>query len=144
MSVFTGSVHTEVVPFLSSRGILYENEKGRFKILANDECYGLSNEEKEGLISVLADELPTLRVKIGLSQDELCKIIGISRQTYSAIETKKRKMSWNTFLTLILFFDFNKKTKNYVENSEIFPISLKRVLNVGISQKEDEKCPKKL
>lgn len=133
-----------IVPFLSSRGILYENEKGWSEILASDECYGLSNEEKEGLISVLAEELPTLRVKIGLSQDELCKIIGISRQTYSAIETKKRKMSWNTFLTLILFFDFNEKTKNYVENSGIFPNSLKRVLNVGIDQREDEKCLKRL
>ena len=112
--------------------------------MASYECYGLSNEEKEGLISVLVEELPTLRVKIGLSQDELCKIIGISRQTYSAIETKKRKMSWNTFLTLILFFDFNEKTKNYVENSGIFPNSLKQVLNVGIGQREDEKCLKRL
>lgn len=30
-------------------------------------------------------------------------IISVSRQTYSSIETGKRKMTWNTFLSLILF-----------------------------------------
>ena len=45
--------------------------------------------DREKLIDLLMDELPVLRAKIGLSQDELSSIIGVSRQTYSAIETKK-------------------------------------------------------
>ena len=58
--------------------------------------------DREELINVLTDELPVLRAKIGISQSELSNIIGVSRQTYSAIETKKRDMSWNVFLSLIL------------------------------------------
>lgn len=42
------------------------------------------------LIKVLTEELPVLRAKIGISQGELSNIIGVSRQTYSAIETKKQ------------------------------------------------------
>ena len=42
-------------------------------------------------IDLLVEELPTLRAKIGLSQSEVGEIIGASRQTYSAIETKKKK-----------------------------------------------------
>ena len=94
--------------------------------------FEFENPRKEELIDKLSEDLLILRTKTSMSQEEIANAIGISRQTYSAIETKKRKMSWNTFLTLILFFDFNEKTKNYVENSGIFPYSLKRVLNVGI------------
>ena len=37
--------------------------------------------DREKLIDLLTDELPVLRAKIGLSQDELSSIIGVSRQT---------------------------------------------------------------
>ena len=57
--------------------------------------------DRNKLIEILTDELPVLRAKLGISQDDISNIVGISRQTYSAIETKKRKMSWNTFLSLI-------------------------------------------
>lgn len=47
--------------------------------------------EKDNLIEILTEELPSLRAKIGITQEELCDIVGISRQTYSSIETKKEK-----------------------------------------------------
>lgn len=76
--------------------------------------------DKEKLIEVLTEELPVLRAKIGLSQDDLSDIIGISRQTYSSIETKKRQMSWNVFLSVILMFDNNKKQKVCLKNRARF------------------------
>lgn len=47
--------------------------------------------EQDISIDLLVEELPTLRAKIGLSLSEVGEIIGVSRQTYSAIETKKKK-----------------------------------------------------
>lgn len=47
--------------------------------------------EQDISIDLLVEELPTLRAKIGLSQSEVGEIIGVSRQTYAAIETKKKK-----------------------------------------------------
>lgn len=49
---------------------------------------GISKIDKEHLINLLTEELPVFHAKIGLSQDDLGDIIGVSRQTYSAIETK--------------------------------------------------------
>lgn len=86
--------------------------------------------DREKLIGILTEELPVLRAKIGLSQDDLCNIIGISRQTYSAIETQKRQMSWNTFLSLILVFENNEKTRSLLQTTGAFPDSLKEMLNV--------------
>lgn len=69
-----------------------------------------TDDDKEMLIRILTDHLPVLRAHLGLSQEDVSKVIGISRQTYSSIETKKRKMTWNTFLSLILFWGCNEST----------------------------------
>ena len=60
--------------------------------MGNYEVSELPELDRNKLIEILTDELPVLRAKIGVSQDDISNIIGISRQTYSAIETKKRKM----------------------------------------------------
>ena len=87
--------------------------------------------DNQQLIDILTEELPVLRAKIGLSQDDLCQIIGISRQTYSAIETKKRRMTWNTYLSLIFVFENNEKTQKLLEAIGAFPESLKNAINVN-------------
>ena len=66
--------------------------------------YYLSEEEKYALIEKLTPELPLLRTKAEISQEEIANIIGTSRQTYGAIERKARKMSWNTYLSLVWFY----------------------------------------
>ena len=58
----------------------------------------------------MTDNLPTLRKKLNLSQEDLGSMIGVSRSTVAAIENKKREMSWNTFLSLVLVFTKNKDT----------------------------------
>lgn len=81
----------------------------------------ITEKERQLLISHLTDELPVLRMKLGTSQDELANLVGISRQTYSSIETKRRKMSWSTFLSLILVFDSNESTHAFLRKAGLFP-----------------------
>lgn len=86
---------------------------------------------KRELISHLTNELPVLRAKIGVSQDEISNIIGISRQTYSAIETGKRQMSWNTFLSLILVFGCNEETSAMIDSMKIISPELSKAININ-------------
>ena len=58
--------------------------------------------DKDHLISILTEELPVLRAKIGLSQDELSNIVGISRQTYSAIETNNSERNVLEYISLAI------------------------------------------
>ena len=51
--------------------------------------YMISDEKKDELIDILTEELPALRAKLAITQEELCGIVGISRQTYSSIENEK-------------------------------------------------------
>ncbi len=73
------------------------------------------------IIELLRGELPVLRAKARVSQEDIAERIGISRQTYSSIETGKREMSWTTFLALIAYFQNNESTKDMI--SEINGLS---------------------
>ena len=93
--------------------------------------YYLSEEEKYALIEKLTPELPLLRAKAEISQEEIANIIGTSRQTYGAIERKARKMSWNTYLSLVWFYDYNRKTHKLIRNMNAFPHELIKNFNDG-------------
>ena len=50
-------------------------------------------------------------MKLNLSQENLAEIIGVTRQTISAIENEQRSMTWPVFMALVLVFLKNKETK---------------------------------
>ena len=68
------------------------------------------NELKNRLIEALRNDLLVLRARVGLSQEAIANKIGISRQTYSSIETGKREIAWTTSLALVAFFQNNEQT----------------------------------
>ena len=70
----------------------------------------MTSEEREILMDRMTENLPTLRKKLKLSQERLARFMGSSRHTIMLIESKKRKMTWNTFLSLMLLFDKNEET----------------------------------
>lgn len=80
----------------------------------------VNEKEKEELILTLTGTLPILRAAIGISQGELAEYIGVSRQTYCALEIGKRQMSWNTFLSFFLFFISNTETNNLLKTKKGF------------------------
>lgn len=86
----------------------------------------LNEDERNELISRLVDELPVLRTKLGISQTDLANLIGVSRQTYSSIETKRREMSWGIYLSLVLVFDNNNQTHDYIRKLGLFPQNIVR------------------
>ena len=85
---------------------------------------------KEELIDKFIYELPILRARIDMTQDEISEIAGLSRQTYSALETRKRKMTWSNFMALLFVFYFNPVTKDEIENAGVFPSELKEIMSV--------------
>lgn len=76
--------------------------------------------QKEFFIKNMTENLPTLRKKLGISQDELSEKIGVSRSTIAGIENKKRVMSWNMFLALLLIFITNEDTDKLLNVMEIY------------------------
>lgn len=106
--------------------------------MLNDGSNLLSAAEKEYYISALTDELLILRTKTGLTQEQLSNLIGVSRQTYSAIEVGHKKMQWSIFVTLIFVFDSIEKTHGFIRTLNLFPDSLISKINSNILE-ENEK-----
>ena len=79
---------------------------------------------KEISIELLQSNLPSLRAKIGISQEEIANVIGVTRQTYYAIESGKRVMLWGTFLSLLFFFNAIDSTAEMMRELRVFPIEL--------------------
>ena len=65
---------------------------------------------RDELTDKMANNLPVLRKMLKLTQEDLGRIIGSSRSTIMEIETKKRKMTWTTFLSLVFLFEKNEGT----------------------------------
>lgn len=65
----------------------------------------------------LVNELPVLRARLNLSQEDVATRIGISRQTYNAIESRRRTMTWNTCIALVTLFASNEKTHKMMERN---------------------------
>lgn len=86
----------------------------------------VNQQYKENCMEILVENLVALRAKAGITQEELANVVGISRQTYYAIETKRRSLTWNTYLSLVLFFDTNVNTHILLRDVNAYPIELMR------------------
>lgn len=63
-----------------------------------------NNSKRMELINTMVTELPVLRARIGASQADISEKIGISRQTYNAIENGKKKIDWTDFFSIVCSF----------------------------------------
>jgi DNA-binding XRE family transcriptional regulator len=78
----------------------------------------------------LVNELPVLRARLNLSQEEVADRIGVSRQTYNSIESKRRNMNWNTCIALVTLFAGNEKTRKMMDTNSSLLELLNEVLIV--------------
>ena len=91
----------------------------------------ISDKKKDEYINKLLPQLATLRARVGVSQDELAGLVGISRQTYCLTESGSRSISWNTFLSIIMFYDYNSRTHDLIRSIGAFPEDLFYQFNLG-------------
>lgn len=100
------------------------------------EKWRISDDYKSASISILQNNLAPLRARIGISQEEIANIIGLTRQSYCSIEAGKREMTWATYLSLVFVFDSICATSEMMEELRIFPIDLVMRFNNQIDENE--------
>ena len=66
------------------------------------------------MLTTLSKELSFLRKAVKISQTELGKKIGVSRQCISSIERGETRMSWAIYISIIKFFN-----ENLISDSEV-------------------------
>lgn len=88
----------------------------------------MASDTREILIDKMTENLPVLRKKLKLSQEKLAEFIGSSRYTVMLMENKKRRMTWNTFLSLVLLFDKNEETAVLLRALDIYTDDLDNMI----------------
>lgn len=88
------------------------------------EKWAISKEYKQTCMEMLQENLASIRAKAAITQEELSNILGCSRQTYYALETKQRDMSWGMFLGLCFFYSNLNETKEMLNDLKVYPIEL--------------------
>ena len=98
--------------------------------IAMREPFQIFDIDRKAYSAKMADNLPMLRAKLGLSQEGLAGIIGITRQTISSIENKSREMSWPTFLSLLFLFSKNSDTQMLMKAMGIYDENLEAYFTI--------------
>lgn len=93
--------------------------------------------QKEQYQHALAKNLPLLRAKLDLSQEEVADMVGTSRQTISLIERGTREMMWDTCMSLTFLFVSNSETRSLMPPLGIDVNMIMNYLNVS-DQKSEE------
>lgn len=76
-----------------------------------------SDAKKELCCIQLVNDMPVLRARLGVSQDEVASKVGISRQTLSSYESRKRRMPWSVCIALVSYFSSNSKTRDMMNKN---------------------------
>lgn len=69
---------------------------------------GITLEKQQEMINQLVQKLPQIRKEMKISQTELGKRVGLSRQSISSIERGNVSLSWNNYLAIMLFIVANR------------------------------------
>lgn len=90
--------------------------------------------DRQHYVQLMVENLPTLRARLGLSQAELANLLGVTRQTLSAVESGARELTWGNFISLLYVFTQNEETIPLLETLGIYTpelASLFRVTNIS-------------
>ena len=71
----------------------------------------MTEEKKKYMAKQMAAALPVMRKTLKMKQVDVCERTGVSRSVLSGVESGKRTLSWDTFLTLVPLFWTNEQTR---------------------------------
>ena len=94
---------------------------------------------KDKYTDLMAESLPTLRMRLGINQDELAELIGSSRQMLSLIERKIRPMLWDTFMSIMYVFRSNDETRDMMKFMGLYTDELVQFINIAQSSSNSSK-----
>jgi DNA-binding XRE family transcriptional regulator len=98
------------------------------------EKYNLSKDQKEAYCSLMTGLLSMLRIRLGMTQEELSKVSGVSRVTISQIESGRAKMNWLHFTALMMVCNADRNAKEFLYANGLLDDPLLRFYQVSSSQ----------
>ncbi len=86
---------------------------------------------KEKLIALLAGELPDIKQKLSLTDQDLENMTGIGAKRLAAIESGRRQMKWSEYLSILFVLWENNSAKMLLDEKGLFPIEMKQAFQIN-------------
>lgn len=86
----------------------------------------------------LAENLPMLRTKLHMTQEDLAGVLDVSRHTIIGIEHKSRVMTWTTYLAIVYIMQQDKETDLLIKALQLAPQSLNELRSTNSEEEENE------
>lgn len=88
--------------------------------------------KRSEVMSIMLEWLLVLRSALNITQEQIAYSVGMSRQTYSAYELRKKELTWSAFLSLFLFFMLNEKSRNLLSKKPGYIYTVFILLNANV------------
>ena len=99
----------------------------------------MDEQQKRELLENMVANLPALRKVLGVSQGELAELLGVTRNTVAVVENRKRNLSLDMFLALILIFIKNVPTEKLLRPMGVYTEALDAFLAEPSARARDKK-----
>lgn len=87
--------------------------------------------DEKWLIREMENDLESLRKLLGLSGSDMGKLLGLEEREYLAMEAGEDSMDWNSFLALLFFFRYNRRTEPVVKVLGLYPEALRERITIA-------------
>ena len=96
----------------------------------------LGRKEKAEYCARLSALLPLLRDKMGMTQEELGRVSGVSRVTISQIESGRSMMNWLHFTALMMVFTSDRNVKELLYVKDLLDFRLLLFYQISLQEPE--------
>lgn len=96
----------------------------------------LNRKQKSEYCARLSELLPLLRDRLGMTQEELGRVSGVSRVTISQIESGRSMMNWLHFTALMMVFASDRNVKELLYVKDMLDPELLLFYQVSLQEPE--------
>ena len=97
-----------------------------------DEVFkGLDALDKDDLVGRMAEELPEIRERLGISAELLAKKTGMSKEHLEQAEAGESSLKWSEYMSLLFVIWNNDIGRGIIEAKGLFPDVLKKAMSVN-------------
>ena len=97
----------------------------------DDVFKGIDALNKDELVGRMAEELPDIREKLGVSAELLAKKTGMDKEHLEQAESGEGNLKWSEYMSLLFVIWNNDIGRGIIETKGLFPDALKKAMSVN-------------
>lgn len=87
--------------------------------------------DKEKLIEKLVKELPDIKERLAITNDDLEDMTNIGAKRIAAFEEGRQEMKWSEYLSIVFVLWSNDVSKGILDEKGLFPPEMRRAFSVN-------------